>query len=702
MNKRKKIFTTLLLFSLLSCSVTTQDSAPLAPSQVLLLDPFSQSLLNPPDNNWLTNGGNIFNQRWSPLEQINRENVSELKAVWRTHLNGSGMDSKHSGEAQPLIHNGIVYIITGDDDVFALSLKSGEILWEKSAELREGIGRSICCGWTSRGLAIGDGRIYVGQLDSRLVALDQTTGEELWSVQAMPWQNGYSITSAPLYFNGMVITGFAGAEFGVRGLVKAFDAATGEEIWRFYTVPGPGEAGHETWPQDSNIWKLGGATVWQTPAVDPELGLLYFSTGNPGSDFNGGVRQGDNLYANSIVAIDLATGSYRWHFQQVHHDIWDYDSSNPVILFDLEEDGEIIKGLAQASKTGWVYILDRTNGEPLVGIEEKAVLQEPLQFTSATQPYPLGDSFVPQEIDIPPEGVELLNQGRIFTPFTETNPALVQPGASGGANWAPSAYDPERELMYICSSDSASYLQGGDPDMPVPEYSDGSIFMGSGFYPDASGRKPTTGIIAAMDVKTNKLVWRYRWEESCYSGFVATAGDILFVGRNDGRLTALDSDTGKQVWEFETEAGMNSTVSIVNDQGKQYVVAYSAGNLFAGSVHGDSVWVFSLDEKHDGTREEDFIPAEQLNLLSSEQEESIKGDAVTGEQIYRLSCLPCHGEEGLGGHGGGVALNQLKDISSVSSLIKMGRKQMPAFETVLSENAIKDVSAYIIESFSTN
>ena len=209
---------------------------------------------------------------------------------------------------------------------------------------------------------------------------------------------GETITSAPLYYDGLVITGLSGGEFGVRGSVTAYDAETGKLVWRFYTIPGPGETGHETWPQDNDAWKHGGAPVWQTPAVDPELGLLYFSTGNTSPDFDGSSRKGDNLFANSIVALDAKTGEYRWHFQQVHHDIWDLDSPSPVVLFDVKIDGQLRHALAEASKTGWVYILDRTNGKPLVGIDERAVPQEPRQHTAATQPYPVGDAFTPQSV----------------------------------------------------------------------------------------------------------------------------------------------------------------------------------------------------------------------------------------------------------------------------------------------------------------
>jgi PQQ-dependent dehydrogenase (methanol/ethanol family) len=273
------------------------------------------ALVAPPTSSWPTNGGNWYNQRYSPLIEIDRTNVSDLKGVWRTRLNGSGVGTKYSGEAQPIVYDGVVYIVTGADDVFAIGVESGEILWSYAANL-DAANDVVCCGWTSRGLGVGDGKVYVGQLDGKLVALDQKTGKVEWSVQAERWQDGLSITAAPLYYDGLVITGFAGAEFGIRGRVKAFDARTGKLEWTFYTIPGPGEVGHDTWPQDNDLWMHGGASVWQTPAVDPELGLVFFSTGNPGPDYNGGVRAGDNLFSASIVALDAKTGQYRWHFSR--------------------------------------------------------------------------------------------------------------------------------------------------------------------------------------------------------------------------------------------------------------------------------------------------------------------------------------------------------------------------------------------------
>jgi quinohemoprotein ethanol dehydrogenase len=647
---------------------------------------FSARILSrPPTDGWLTNGGSLYNQRYSPLERINRRNVANLKGVWRTRLGGSGLGDKYSGEAQPIVYEGVIYIVTGADDVFAISVDTGRILWRYRAHLDPAID-VICCGWTSRGVALGEGKVFVGQLDGKLVALDQRSGSVVWSTQAERWQDGFSITGAPLYYDGLVITGFAGAEHGIQGRVKAYHAGDGSLAWTFYTIPNPGELGHDTWPRDSDVYKHGGASVWQTPAVDPRLGLLYFSTGNPGPDFNGSVRGGDNLFSTSIVALDAKTGAYRWHFQQVHHDIWDYDAPSPVVLFDVEVGGRLRKGLAEPSKTGWVYILDRENGEPLVGIEERRVPQEPRQLTAPTQPYPLGEPFVPQQIDIQPEGYPpLVNQGRIFTPYW-TDGAVVKPSHSGGANWPPSSYDPVNGLLYVCATDRMSFFSGSGIEDETPAEL-GAEYIGGRF-----GTVPgyASGILAAVNVRTNTLAWRQRWRERCYSGSLVTAGGLLFAGRSDGRLTALDSSDGTLLWEFQTGAGVNAPASTFERDGEQYVVVYSGGNLFAGSRRGDSVWLFSLG----GTLEQ-TTPADRPAALSENMER--EADVANGEVVYERVCSLCHGETGEGGHGGGVPLAAATELAYVTQRVRDGLNEMPAFGGVLSAKDIADVSAYVVD-----
>ena len=637
-------------------------------------------LVPPPLAGWPTNGGNLFNQRYSPLTEINRDNVTRLKGVWRTRLRGSGLGPQYSGEAQPLVYGGVIYIVTGADDVFAVAVETGKILWEYRANLEPG-NDSVCCGWTSRGLGLGDGKVFVGQLDGKLVALDQRTGRLAWSIQAERWQEGFTIPSAPLYYDGLVITGFAGAERGIRGRVKAFNAKDGSLVWTFYTIPGPGEPGHETWPKDNELWQDGGASVWHTPAVDPELGLLYFGTGNPGPDYNGLLRKGDNLFSVSTVALDVKTGKYRWHFQHVHHDIWDYDSATPPVLFDLMVGGQLRKGLAQPSKTGWVYILDRATGKPLVGIDERPVPQEPRQGTAATQPYPRGDAFVPQSIDIAPEGTTLVNKGRIFTPFW-TTPVPVKPAIAGGANWAPAAYDPQSGHLLICASDRAvSYVVQELETRRPPE---GSNYVGG----SPIRHLPLLGVFAAVDLRTNTLVWQQQWPDQCFSGVAVTAGGLAFVGRNDGRLTALDTSNGKRLWEFQTGAGMNSPVSVFQYNGRQYVVAYSAGNMLQGTARGDSLWLFALD----GNVE----PVVQSGAaMQFTQGAAGQANLDNGKATFDRACSSCHGPQGEGGHDGGPSLRGARSAALVMQTISEGRREMPSFSNLLTAEQIRDVAGYV-------
>jgi alcohol dehydrogenase (cytochrome c) len=638
-------------------------------------------LVATPTTGWPTNGGDWYNRRYSPLTQIDRSNVAGLKGVWRTHLQGSGLGAQYSGEAQPLVHEGVIYVVTGANDAFAVSVDSGEILWEYRAKL-DPSNNAVCCGWTSRGVGLGDGKIYIGQLDGKLVALDQPTGRVAWSVQAERWQEGFSITSAPLYFDGLVYTGFAGGERGIRGRVKAFDARDGKLVWTFYTIPGPGELGHDTWPQDNEIWMDGAAPVWNTPAVDPELGMIYFATGNPGPDYNGSIRAGDNLFSTSIVAVDAKTGAYRWHFQEVHHDIWDYDAAAPVTLFDIELNGATRKGLAHAGKTGWVYLLDRTDGTPLVGIEERPVPQEQRQGTAATQPYPRGDAFIPQQIDIAPEGTTLVNGGKIFTPFW-TTPMLMKPGPPGGANWPPSSYDPASGYLYVCAADRIWSYVSQEVTAERPSEGAGYIAGGIGGF-----HMTPLGVFAAVDVRTNRLAWQQHWPSPCYSGSLATAGGLVFVGRSDGRLTALDSSDGKKLWEFQTGAGMNAPATAFEHDGKQYLAAYSAGNLFAGSARGDSLWLFGLD----GVLEP-VPPAGSLMTFSPGA--AGPGNADNGAAVYTTACLACHGEQGEGGHGGGPTLQAMQNAAVVLQVVSEGRNAMPAFNGTLTAAEIRDVAAYV-------
>jgi len=548
-------------------------------------DPEIDRLLQSPvGKDWVTNGGDLTNQRYSTLKQINTTNVKQLKGAWMTRLKGSAAAGKYSFEASPLVRNGVMYVITGNDDVFALNAKTGEILWEYWSGIDQKIS-TACCGWVNRGLAMGEGLLFFGQLDANVVALDMKTGKVAWKTPIEKWENGYTITSAPLYYDGVVYSGIAGGEFGVRGRLTALNAKSGEILWRWYTLPGPGEFGSDTWPPGTDHSMRGGATIWNTPALDPDLGLIYFATGNCGPDYDGSMREGDNLFCASMVALKAKTGEYAWHFQQVHHDIWDYDAASPVVLFDTVIDGQPRKGIAEAGRTGWLYILDRTNGKPLIGIEERPVPQEPRQKTAKTQPYPKGDATVPQCAD-PVPGYE--KAGCIFEPFWET-PVVLRPSGLGGTNWSPVPYSPDTGYFYVPGTvRSSAFARTGDKFQTGQRYVGGTQAAPIG--------TPMSGTFTAMDARTNTIVWQHKTPHRLGGGggSTVTAGGLLFRGEPDGNFLALDARTGQELWRFQTGFGADAPPVVYEVDGEQFVAIAAGGNQLQGSAYGDAVWVFSL------------------------------------------------------------------------------------------------------------
>ncbi len=644
-------------------------------------------LVQLPTTGWPTNGGNVFNQRYSPLKQLDRTTVKDLKAVWRASLRGSGLDRKNSGQAQMLAHEGVLYVVTGMNDAFAISVDTGQVLWEYKANLDPEKVR-VCCGWAARGLGMGEGKIFVAQLDNKVVALDQKTGKVVWSTQSQTLEDGpYSITMAPLYYDGMVVIGHSGGDMGIRGVIKAFDAKTGKERWRWYTIPGPGEPGHETWPSYNDSWKYGCGAVWSTPAVDPELGLIFFPVANPAPDLNGAVREGDNLYTSSIVALEVKTGKYRWHFQAIHHDIWDFGGSNPVILFDTMINGQMRLGLSHAPKSGYVYILDRTTGKPLVGIEERPVPQLAIQKTAKTQPFPIGDDVVPHVMDAAPEGYELVNEGRTFTPF-DKDPVVYKQLA--GINWPPMSYDVEDHLLYVCGNDSIGVLtRAQSNDFVAPNGKPG------GFPSGNFGRTniPRLGIVAALDVTTQKVKWRMQWPDVCYSGSVNTAGGLLFMGRTDGRIQALDKRNGRTLWEWQLDAPISAPVTTFEHRGEQVVAVYAAGNFFTGSRRGDGVWL--LYRKGTLKPSPALTDAPAPGAAPQVVATAAGGNAANGAVIYQRTCEPCHGANGKGGHSEGAKIPEDVAAQIVMNTVTTGKKDMPSFAQTLSTQEMRDVAAYV-------
>jgi glucose dehydrogenase/plastocyanin len=447
--------------------------------------------------------------------------------------------------------------------------------------------------WANRGVAVGDGMVFSGTVDGSVVALDQQAGTPVWRValaaeEAGP-QTARNVTNALLYYNGMVVTGQSVGDLGFRGRLYALDSKTGNEIWRFYTVPAPGEPGSDSWPADSDAWRHGGGSVWNLPVVDPDLGLIYFQVGNPYPDYDGSVRAGNNLYTDSVVAVDAKTGQYRWHYQTVHHDIWDFDASNAPILFDTVVDGQPRKAIAQSAKPGWLYLLDRTNGQSLLGIDERPVRQEPRQRTSATQPFPVGDAVVPQ---CPVNPVPGFLTSCVFAPFWDV-PVLTGPGPYGGNDYAPISYDPQTGYFYLGGS-VLNFAYGlrqetvGATGAPV-------VQRGTGAYiPIGTERR---GTLTAIDSRTNQIVWQEDrpFPVGLGSGTMTTAGGLLFHGEPDGNVQAYDARTGDLLWQWQTGFGADGPPVTYEVDGVQYVAIATGGNRLINSARGDAVWAFTLN-----------------------------------------------------------------------------------------------------------
>jgi quinohemoprotein ethanol dehydrogenase len=683
---------------------------------------FTSQELEEPTSEWLTNGGSTTNDRFSPLEEINTKNVGELKGDWLTHLH-TATAAKFSAEGQPLEYKGTLYVSDGADDVFAMSVKTGEILWEYKPELPpDPLGEEICCGWDNRGVAIGEGMVFVSQLNGKEVALDQATGKVDWESDVVPSTHGYSITSAPLYYNGLVYVGGSGGEYGVRGRLTAFDAKTGEEKWRFYTVPGPSETGGNTWPK-GDAYQHGGAAIWNTPTVDPKLNMLYFSTSNASPGYFGAIRKGDNLFTSSMVALNATTGKYEWHYQQVHHDLWDFDAPSPTVLVDAKMEGKMQQAVAEPSKTGWLYVLDRKTGKPIFPIPEKPVAQDPAQDTAKTQPFPTLPPFSPTTVS--KKSMELLEEGLeegpeapklvkkpMFYPQSQNPKVLtITPNDNvGGDNWPPSSFDQANSMYYVCSQTGAT---GFAVETKKPSYKAGEEYGGNVPGVAAFSGFNTPGLLTAYNLEEGKIAWQKHFPESCYSGTVTTAGGLVFVGQNDGHLQAFDAENGELLWSFQTGAGANTTATVFEDEGEEKIAFYAGGSSLAATPHGDNVWLFSLNgtlEEEEGTEAE--AEGTQHKGTGKEEEEpeaegeeseaggaGAGGDAMAGEEVFAENCSTCHGATGHGGNGGPDLRTMPKAKTEAGAIEQVtdGGGGMPAFKGTLSEEEIANVAAYVVE-----
>lgn len=521
---------------------------------------------------WLSYGRDLMGQRYVELNQITPKNVNKLQPAWVFATGGENRGL----QATPLIHNGVMYLSADGSRVFAIDARTGAKKWLWDPKIPRDVERVYCCGAINRGLAMLGDYVFIGTLDSRLVALKKDTGEVAWDTKVVDWQQGYSITGAPLAMKDMVLTGVAGGEFGIRGFVKAFDAKTGKLRWTAYTIPGPGEPGNETWPGDT--WKNGGGPTWATGSYDPELNLVYWNTGNA-APWNCNVRKGDNQWTASTIAIDADTGKIKWGFQYTPWDCWDYDAVSTPLLADVNLGGKIgkVKALFHHDKNGYFYALDRTNGKFLYG-----------------------DAVVPG-----------INWSFGLDPVTgrpKVNPAMIAqsggpevgpiiPSLEGGNDWQPLSFNPKLNYLYFLSNQWAMGMKFWE-EGKFPRPTNGEWFLGADYQQYLTSKN--TGNFVAYDIVNRKVAWRTVSPAPFWAGSVATSSGLVFTGDMRGYMMALDARTGKNLWQFQTGSGIiGSPITYMLD-GVQYVAVPSGGIggdmiFYYKEPKAGNLWVFALD-----------------------------------------------------------------------------------------------------------
>ncbi|MFN3326341.1 MAG: pyrroloquinoline quinone-dependent dehydrogenase [Bryobacteraceae bacterium] len=489
--------------------------------------------------NWLTYSGSYMSHRHSSLKQIDRSNVERMQLKWVYQ-----MRTLEKVETTPIVVDEVMYVTKPPDEVVALDPETGRAFWTYRRVLPEPI--NVCCGQVNRGVAVLGDRVYAGFVDGHVVALDAKTGALLWDVEVADRRTGHSVTVAPLAVKDKVIVGIAGGEYGIRGFLDAYDAETGERAWRFYTVPGPGEPGNETWAGDS--WKTGGAPTWVTGSYDPELNLIYWGTGNPSPDWNGEVRKGDNLYSSSVIAVDADTGKLKWYFQFTPHDVHDWDAVQIPVLVDASWQGRPRKLMYWANRNSFFYVLDRTTGEFLSG----------RPFTKQTWAKGLDEKGRP---------IRLPNTA----PSREGT--LVYPGVQGGTNWYSPSFSPVTGLFYMSVWEYASIYYTGDAP-----YTAGNRFLGS--VPSGVPDDPGYGAVRAIEPQTGELRWEKRLHSKPQAGILSTAGGLVFGGTNEGHFFALDDRTGKELWRANTGGVIAAGPVTYLSRGQQRVTIAAGSALF--------------------------------------------------------------------------------------------------------------------------
>jgi PQQ-dependent dehydrogenase (methanol/ethanol family) len=513
-------------------------------------------------NNFLHTNGNYWQSRFYPNRQINIDNVSKLRPAWIFQT-----EIVETMETTPIVVDGIMYATTAFNHVYAIDARTGEELWHYKHEM--GPITTFCCGPNNRGVAVHDDKVYMGTLDAQLVALDAKTGSLIWKKEIADPALGYSETMAPTAVDGMILIGTNGGEYGIRGFVKAFDAETGDEKWTFHTIPENSVgvwATHDATGRDmlrdieaekaalasgGDPFKTLGGGVWQNPAVDLESRRIYFVVGNPSPDLDGSLRPGDNLYTDSLVAVNLDTGEYVCHFQYIAHDVWDLDAVSPPIITEVKTDaGQTVKGVLHAGKTGHVYVHNADDCS-LIRFSEAMVPQENMWVLPTA------------------EGARML------------------PGANGGVEWSPMAINAELGLTYAINlHQPMTYHVESTP------YPEGKLWLGGAFK--VIPTEEQWGNVTAVDYNTGKIRWQVKTEQPMIGGVLATAGGLVFTGEGNGLFKAYDAETGAVLWSFRAGAGVNAPPASYTVDGQQYIVVAAGGNTQLNYTRGNDIIAFTL------------------------------------------------------------------------------------------------------------
>ena len=523
-------------------------------------------------DNILTYGMGYHQQRYSPLKEINKQTVKRLVPVWNLSL-----DNNWGEQAQPIVYNGVMYVTNARATV-AIDVATGKQIWKQALDWPPETPRVVCCGVSNKGAAIYNGKVFRTTLDAHVIAYDAKDGKELWKSKAAEWKEGFSLTVAPLVANGVLVTGISGAEFGIRGFIDGWDPETGKHLWRRYTIPARGEKGNDTWPQNNNAWEIGGGSSWITGSYDPELDLMYWGIGNP-APWASQSRDGDNLYTSSVLAMRPATGEIVWYYQFTPNDAYDYDACWELINADIDVGGQKRKVIMQLNRNGFLYVIDRTNGKLLA-----ANAFEKVNWASHVD----NETGRPVETDI----AKSIRAG---------NATEHWPSTRGGKNWPHAAFNPQTGLLY------ANTLHEGRmyKHLEIKPHVVGQRYQFIENLPLPRAADEPLGHMEAIDPLTAQKKWRTPLMDfQIWSAMLATGGGLLFTGKETGEFIAVDADTGKVVWQFQTGSGINAMPVTYTHQGRQYVTVLSGiGGLYWNIAReqlkdkvpqGGSVWTFAL------------------------------------------------------------------------------------------------------------